>query len=151
MNVPSEKIFLVLCSCVFLWGSPLYLAAQPEGLSIEMKKVFGELETPKPISLVTIPDGSGRSLLVLQGGRVILLSSGFEKGETTTFLDIPPELMIDNNFEEGLLGLVFHPKYKQNRPLGILQSMIDIEESVLVVFRMENQSQQSLLKIIVDH
>ena len=139
MNVPSEKIFLVLCSCVFLWGSPLYLAAQPEGLSIEMKKVFGELETPKPISLVTIPDGSGRSLLVLQGGRVILLSSGFEKGETTTFLDIPPELMIDNNFEEGLLGLVFHPKYNQNGLFYIYHTLQNPKRSVLFERRVRNR------------
>ena len=146
MNTLPKKLFILICLYSFVFGCSLIRAAKTESLSIEINRVFGELETPKPISLVTIPDGSGRSLLVLQGGRVLLLSTDFDTGETSTFLDIPPELMIDNAFEEGLLGLVFHPKYNQNGLFYIYHTLQNPKRSVLFERRVHNRKTLTLDK-----
>tara|TARA_X000000950_G_C13916606_1_gene661332 strand:- start:1018 stop:2247 length:1230 start_codon:yes stop_codon:yes gene_type:complete len=146
MNAFVKKLLIVFSSIVLQLGSTFLHAAESESLSIEMIRVFDQVETPKPISLVTIPDDSGRSLLVLQGGRVILLSSGFEKGETSTFLNIPSELMIDNAFEEGLLGLVFHPNYERNGLFYLYHSLQNPKRTVLVERRVSNTESLALDK-----
>ncbi|MEC8866722.1 MAG: PQQ-dependent sugar dehydrogenase, partial [Verrucomicrobiota bacterium] len=140
MNGLIPKVLIVSFSCLSLLSKIPLQAVKPERLSIEIRKVFDQLDTPKPISLVTVPDGSGRSLLVLQGGRVLLISSEFEKGEISTFLEISSELMIDNDFEEGLLGLVFHPKYKQNGLFYLYHSLQNPKRSVLVERRVNNHA-----------
>ena len=140
MNCLIPKVLFVSFSCFSLFSKIPLQAAKPERLSIEIRKVFDQFDTPKPISLVTVPDGSGRSLLVLQGGRVLLISSEFEKGEISTFLEISSELMIDNDFEEGLLGLVFHPKYKQNGLFYLYHSLQNPKRSVLVERRVNNRT-----------
>ena len=140
MNGLIPKVLFVSFSCFSLLSKIPLQAVKPERLSIEIRKVFDQLDTPKPISLVIVPDGSGRSLLVLQGGRVLLISSEFEKGEISTFLEISSELMIDNDFEEGLLGLVFHPKYKQNGLFYLYHSLQNPKRSVLVERRVNNRT-----------
>ena len=62
--------------------------------------------------VLPVPDQSGRNLLVLQGGKILLLSKSLE---SSAFLDMTGEKMIDNSFEEGLLGMVFHPEYPKDK------------------------------------
>lgn len=87
-------------------------AAPPK---LQAKQVFeslGKLELPAAV--VVAPDGSGRQFLVQQGGTILILPADSSAGKAKTFLDISDRKLIDNKFEEGLLGLAFHPKFKQN-------------------------------------
>ena len=49
------------------------LSAEIETVNISIQQELKESETPKPISWLVIPDGSGRSLLVLQGGQILVV------------------------------------------------------------------------------
>jgi glucose/arabinose dehydrogenase len=64
----------------------------------------------EPLLLVEPPDGSGRLLVVEQGGRVRLLTPGALTHPV--YLDMRP--LVTSGGERGLLGLAFHPKFKDN-------------------------------------
>src|SRR5687767_9331090 len=70
----------------------------------------------QPIDLVPLPDGSGKVVIVDQIGTVLLLS---KDGPSKPFFDIRDRLCkLEAGFDErGLLGLAFHPRFKENRQL----------------------------------
>jgi quinoprotein glucose dehydrogenase len=89
--------------------------ASAEALKLQPKRVFEPLGALKlPAAVVVAPDGSGRQFLVQQGGKIIILPSDPSSGEAKTFLDLSGRNLIDKAFEEGLLGLAFHPKFQEN-------------------------------------
>lgn len=68
-----------------------------------------------PIDLVTIPDDSGRRLILDQAGLVYVLNADNALNETP-FLDITDRLLpVREDFEErGLLGMAIHPEFRTN-------------------------------------
>jgi glucose/arabinose dehydrogenase len=59
-------------------------------------------------------DGSKRVFMATQHGVIHIVPKG-ETGLSNVFLDITPKVLYkDNENEQGLLGLAFHPKYKEN-------------------------------------
>jgi glucose/arabinose dehydrogenase len=69
-----------------------------------------------PIGLVAVPDHSKRLFVIDQIGKIWIIDAGGHK-LPTPFLDISSKLVtLDPAFDErGLLGLAFHPDYKNNR------------------------------------
>jgi quinoprotein glucose dehydrogenase len=115
----------------FLFLSGL-LSAKPETLNLPVKRVLSEVDTPKPIMLIVVPDNSGRTLLVLQGGKILTIPESLNASEVSVFLDLPSGPMIDNSFEEGLLGLAFHPKYPNDKRFYLYHTLQNPKRSVLV-------------------
>jgi glucose/arabinose dehydrogenase len=68
-----------------------------------------------PIGVVAVPDNSKRLFVIDQSGKIWIIDAGGTK-LPTPFLDITSKLipLNPNGDERGLLGLAFHPKYKQN-------------------------------------
>ncbi|HEX7847771.1 MAG TPA: PQQ-dependent sugar dehydrogenase, partial [Chitinophagaceae bacterium] len=68
-----------------------------------------------PIGIVAVPDNSGRMVVIDQIGRLWMLNASGEK-LATPFIDLTSRMVTLNpNFDErGLLGLAFHPDYKNN-------------------------------------
>lgn len=68
-----------------------------------------------PIDAVNAGDGTGRLFIVEQGGRVKIYDSGTGTVLATPFLDISSVVFSTEDsgggFEQGLLGLAFHPGY----------------------------------------
>ena len=67
--------------------APVFLFSEALG-EYQFKRVHAGLSTPKPISVVLVPDGSGREILVLQGGKALVLPKDRSSGEVEVFLDI---------------------------------------------------------------
>jgi glucose/arabinose dehydrogenase len=65
----------------------------------------------QPLYLTHAGDGSGRVFVVEKRGRVSLLEDG--ERVTPAFLDIVSKVQ-SNGYEQGLLGLAFHPNYEEN-------------------------------------
>ncbi|MEJ5225614.1 MAG: PQQ-dependent sugar dehydrogenase, partial [Anaerolineales bacterium] len=65
----------------------------------------------KPLDLQNAGDGSGRIFVVEQPGRIRIIQGGQVLPDP--FLDIR-ERVGDEGFEQGLLGLAFHPRYREN-------------------------------------
>jgi glucose/arabinose dehydrogenase len=76
-----------------------------------------------PLVMVSPPDGSKRHFIVEQPGTIqILMPDG--KLRPTPFIDLSRKMVkLDWEFDErGLLGLVFHPKFKENGKFYVVYS-----------------------------
>ena len=67
----------------------------------------------RPIVLTHANDGSGRTFVATQQGVIHAIDKGAKA--TKVFLDLQSKVLYkDNENEQGLLGLAFHPKFKAN-------------------------------------
>ena len=81
---------------------------------VELVRAFPKVKPRRPVAFAHAGDGSGRLFIVSEYGQVQFLA-GPDATELVTFLDIEPQVDYeDKENEEGLLGLAFHPKYKEN-------------------------------------
>ncbi len=77
-----------------------------QGLGLEV--VAEGLDTP---IFLTSPPGDGRLFVVEKPGRILVLGGG--GADDLVFLDLSV-LTSEDNMEQGLLGMVFHPAYADN-------------------------------------
>ena len=63
----------LICITAYMGFLGTKLSAEIETVIISIQEELKESNTTKPISWVVVPDGSGRSLLVLQGGQVLIV------------------------------------------------------------------------------
>ncbi|HEY1188344.1 MAG TPA: PQQ-dependent sugar dehydrogenase, partial [Gemmata sp.] len=74
----------------------------------------GKVVPLRPIVLTHAGDGSNRVFVATQHGVVHAFANDQKATETKVFLDIRDRVKYnDNTNEEGLLGLAFHPKFKE--------------------------------------
>ena len=86
---------------------------------IRLEKVVSGVNTP----LVMVqPPGDSRMFVVEQNGRIKIIENG--KLNPTPFLDIRSKIpALHHDFDErGLLGLAFHPKFKENGKVYVAYS-----------------------------
>ena len=102
---------------------------------VKFTQVYPNLDTKLPVSLVVPPDGTDRQFLVLQGGKILLLPKDNNASEAKVFYDISDRDIIAHKFEEGLLGLAFHPKFKENKKLYVYHSMQSPKRSVIAEYK----------------
>ena len=107
--------------------------ASAEG--IQLKPAWTGIKVDRPITLLSPADGTGRHFLVEQRGKVRLLPSDQAGKETKTFLDLSDRKMEENQFEEGLIGFAFHPKYKENGKFYVCYSQQEPKRSVISEFK----------------
>jgi CubicO group peptidase (beta-lactamase class C family) len=88
----------------------------PETASnLEVEKAFPKLRFNRPILLTNAGDGSGRVFVPSQLGVISVLPNNRDVEEPGVFLDIEPRVVYeDKENEKGLLGMAFHPKYREN-------------------------------------
>src|SRR5688500_9242537 len=75
---------------------------------------YPNISIGRPISVVSPPDGTQRLFLVQQRGQILVLPKDRKAKEAKVFLDISGRDLEENEFEEGLVGFAFHPKFKEN-------------------------------------
>lgn len=104
------KLASLLTSGLLLAGSVL---AQD---TVKLTRIHEKLETKFPVAWAIPPDGSQREFLALQRGQILILPKDEQAAEAKTFLDLSTRSMEADNgkFEEGLNGIAFHPKFKDN-------------------------------------
>ncbi|PQO44794.1 PQQ-dependent sugar dehydrogenase [Blastopirellula marina] len=84
-------------------------------LPVELKKTFTNLRIRRPVAITNAGDGSGRIFFAEQQGVILAVPNDPEVLEPEVFLDIENDVRFKSNMnEEGLLGLAFHPKFKEN-------------------------------------
>lgn len=80
----------------------------------------GRVNPLRPLVLTHAGDGSQRIFVATQHGVIHSFKDIPGKQDTNVFLDIQSKVLYrDNENEQGLLGLAFHPKYKENGELYI--------------------------------
>jgi len=98
----AVAFFALLC-----FAAPL-LAESP----VTAQHAFPKLQFTMPIHFGHVPDGSDRVLVVEQKGRVLIFENRDDVATFDVAIDIRPK--VKSGGEEGLLGLAFHPKFKEN-------------------------------------
>jgi len=90
------------------------LMGSPDPLPpLEIVNAFPKLEFVRPVQLTHAGDGSDRIFVVDQPGIVHVFPNKSDAEKAEVFLDVQKKAKT-SHFEEGLLGLAFHPKYKEN-------------------------------------
>jgi quinoprotein glucose dehydrogenase len=104
------------------------LTAAPK---IELAPAFPNQKLKLPISITIPSDGTDRLFLVQQFGKITILPKDRNSAKETTFLDLTDRPLIQQQFEEGLLGLAFHPDYARNRKFYLYYTLQSPKHSVL--------------------
>src|SRR5262245_14886221 len=83
------------------------------GFGLVIEPAFPNLAFEQPVDLQHAPDGTNRIFVVEQRGVIRVFPNDPAVTEATAFLDITDRVYL-GHMEEGLLGLAFHPKFKEN-------------------------------------
>ncbi|MFO1093488.1 MAG: PQQ-dependent sugar dehydrogenase [Planctomycetaceae bacterium] len=87
----------------------------------------------RPVALTHAGDGSNRIFVGDEWGVVYAFENRPDVTESKVFLDLRDRVKYtDNENEEGLLGLAFHPKYKENGEFFVYYSTRAAEHTTVV-------------------
>ncbi len=89
------------------------LMGSPVPIPLDTEVAYPNLKFERPVELTHAGDGSNRVFIVEQRGLIHVFPNAADVKSTRVFLDIRKVVSRDGN-EEGLLGLAFHPNYRQN-------------------------------------
>jgi glucose/arabinose dehydrogenase len=116
MRIGSRLNRIALLFFVLFIPATIRLQAQTGAPATPLKDLKIDLKQAAtgfllPTVITNAGDGSGRMFIVQKKGLISILKNGQKAGQP--FLDITSLVNSDAN-ERGLLGLAFHPKYKNN-------------------------------------
>ncbi len=84
-------------------------------LPLKTVRAFPKLKPRRPVAIVNAGDGTNRLFFVSEYGQLLVIPNDQSVTEAKTLLDIEAKVDYeDKENEEGLLGLAFHPKFKEN-------------------------------------
>ncbi|MDB4720984.1 PQQ-dependent sugar dehydrogenase [Verrucomicrobiales bacterium] len=137
---------------VKIFALSLILAISASGApEIKFKVAYPNLKIKKPVWATLLP-GTEQELIVSQSGTIHELPKDRAAGNAKIWFDLTSRVQIDKDFEEGLLGLVFHPDHKSNGKFYVYYSRQNPKRSVLSEFvtkdgKPEPASERILLEI----
>lgn len=109
----------LLLTTLTVFITPVFAAdgVDTSPLPIKTVRSFPNLKPRRPVAITNAGDGSNRLFIVSEQGQIHAIKNDQKATEddVKTFLDIEPKVDYEEKEnEEGLLGLAFHPKYKEN-------------------------------------
>ncbi len=116
------------------------LPAMAELPPLSLQPIYKELEIERPISVQIPNDGTDRRFLVEQTGKIKLLPKGENSTDSAIFLDLTDSIEVEKDFEEGLLGLAFHPDYGENGKLYVTFSRQGPKRLVLAEYQVSSEN-----------
>jgi len=125
MQIRHFLSFIIL-SCAL--SAPASTAATPK-----FTVAYPNLTIKKPVWSTLLP-GSDRELIVAQGGVIHELPKDRTAKSAPVWLDLTARVVIEKDFEEGLLGLAFHPKHETNGKFYVYYSRQDPKRAILSEF-----------------
>ena len=99
-----------------------------------LRKLAFDREFDSPVALATLPDGRGEQVLALQRGELCAVHLD-GSGQWRPFLDFRHRLAGLILFEEGFHGLVFHPRFAENRRFYLNYSQNEPRRTVISEMR----------------
>jgi quinoprotein glucose dehydrogenase len=95
-------------------------------IAVETVRAFPELTFDLPVFLTNAGDQSNRVFVLAQKGVIHVFDNKQDVDGAKEFLDISSRVVYkETENEQGLLGLAFHPKFKQNGEFFIYYSTTD--------------------------
>ncbi|MCA9285532.1 MAG: PQQ-dependent sugar dehydrogenase [Phycisphaerales bacterium] len=128
--MPIPMLALIASICLLAPADDALNAPVPP---LRLEKVFGAESWVRPVGLVARPDDADQLFVIEQGGKIKSARLSTPDSGATLFMDISERVNFGSN-EEGLLSLVFHPKFAENRQFFVYYSAKDPRRSVLSRF-----------------
>ena len=114
-NLLSQLVFVFLANCLVSLDSASAQGIDTTQMPAQLVRAFPKLKLRRPVAITNAGDSSQRLFIVSEQGVISFLKNDQSATEAETFLDIEAQTTYsDKENEEGLLGLAFHPKYKEN-------------------------------------
>jgi len=127
-----RRLFLLFAASTGLWPQArCFAGAAPPKHELEV--AFPHLHFTRPLALVDPSDGSNRLFVVEQRGRIYVFENRSDVREAEIFLDISDRVNSKGN-EEGLLGLAFHPRFRENRLFFLNYTAYPPRRSIIAKF-----------------
>lgn len=90
-----------------------HLTGSPDPLPLESVRAFPKLRFNRPVEFTHAGDGTNLVYVVELPGVIRLFENHDGASEASVFLDIR-DIVQSTGYEEGLVGLAFHPRYREN-------------------------------------
>ena len=98
---------------------------------------YPNLKIKKPVWVSALP-GTDQELIVSQSGTIYSLPKNRDSKSANVWFDLTSKVQIEKDFEEGLLGLIFHPNHKSNGKFYVYYSRQGPKRSILSEFVTKN-------------
>ena len=98
---------------------------------------YPNLKIKKPVWVSALP-GTDQELIVSQSGTIYSLPKNRDSKSAGVWFDLTSKVQIEKDFEEGLLGLIFHPNHKSNGKFYVYYSRQSPKRSILSEFVTKN-------------
>ncbi len=93
----------------------------------------GKVVPMRPIVLTHANDGSNRTFMATQRGKIYVFNGKQNATSAKLFLDISKKVSYKSKQnEEGFLGLSFHPQYKQNGKFAVYYTTVAKEKTSII-------------------
>ena len=99
-----------------------------------VERVFPKLSFSKLTNLVQPNDGRGLLFATEQAGRILVFPNDQDTTQAEVFIDLTDRVTPSPGSEEGLLGLAFHPSYRDTGHFYVYYSATSPRRSVLSRF-----------------
>jgi glucose/arabinose dehydrogenase len=129
------RMVSALVSAGVVWS----LGANAAMPALKLERTFPALNLDRPLWMQEAPDSSGRMFIIEQEGRILFVRKGSDGANPKEFLNIVERHSYIEN-EEGLLGMAFHPKFKENGRLFVYYTEHDPERTVVSEFKVSTQN-----------
>jgi len=129
---------VVLCALLIPACAQSSMEVQTDGLRLEV--AFPHLTFDRPVDLQAPDDGTNRVFVVEQPGLIRAFENRFDVTEAPAFIDIRDRVSNVGN-EEGLLGLAFHPDFRENGFFFVDYTAANPRRTVVARYRMDDAGQ----------
>lgn len=109
--------------------------------SIKTTKAFRKLTFTRPVDLQQPLDTEEYLYIVEQAGKIYKIENNLDATQKILYLDIE-DLVNDSGNEEGLLGLAFHPDFKNNGFLYVDYTASNPKRTVIARFQNQDTPEQ---------
>jgi uncharacterized repeat protein (TIGR03806 family) len=93
-------------------NTTLRMPTQIPDAAFTVQDAFSGLSFSSPVAIVSAPGDANRLFILEKGGRIQVITN-LASPNKTLFLDLSAQ--VNDTREGGLLGLAFHPNFRQNR------------------------------------
>ncbi len=135
------RLLLLFSLVVFAAQVQLLAEVDTSSLTVEVERAYPKLRLRRPVLFDHAGDGSNRVFIASQQGVIQVMPNDQAVTKMAIFLDIEDRVVYkDKQNEEGLLGLAFHPNFKQNGEFFLYYTTKDAPRtSVISRFRVSEK------------
>ncbi len=119
--------------CLFIGTVCTAAEVQERPLDVSVELAFPDMAFDRPLVVTHAGDGTDRIFVAEQKGVIKVFENDQDAEEAAIYLDIDDQCVFrDSKNEEGLLGLAFHPKYRENGYFYLYYTTADAELTSVV-------------------